>query len=154
MKRCPETASKTLCITSASTTSPRAWSDSRHASLLSFLTMRTQLCHILQPWWTHHHRQTALPVQDLLPLSAVRRKQTKQFFYQVLVACDLKSKYICNALPYLGKNPSRPSGEGINITTDNSFTFLSLAQRLLGQKTTPSSEQSTGLSGEFSRQLN
>uniref|UniRef100_A0A8C7WSF3 PiggyBac transposable element-derived protein domain-containing protein n=1 Tax=Oryzias sinensis TaxID=183150 RepID=A0A8C7WSF3_9TELE len=76
-----------------------------------------------------------------------------KFGVKFWVACDLKSKYICNVLPYLGKDPSRPSGErlsenvvmrlmdpfldkGRNVTTDNFFTSLSLAQRLLSRKTT------------------
>ncbi|CAJ1079156.1 uncharacterized protein LOC109196619 [Xyrichtys novacula] len=76
-----------------------------------------------------------------------------KFGIKFWVACDLKSKYICNVLPYLGKDPSRPSGErlsenvvmrlmepfldkGRNVTTDNFFTSLSLAQQLLRRKTT------------------
>ena len=76
-----------------------------------------------------------------------------KFGIKFWVACDLKSKYICNALPYLGKDPGRPSGErlsesvvlklmepfmdsGRTVTTDNFFTSLSLAQRLLARKTT------------------
>uniref|UniRef100_A0A3P8S7B4 PiggyBac transposable element-derived protein domain-containing protein n=1 Tax=Amphiprion percula TaxID=161767 RepID=A0A3P8S7B4_AMPPE len=76
-----------------------------------------------------------------------------KFGIKFWVAYDLKSKYICNVLPYLGKDPSRPSEErlsenvvmrlmepfldtGRNVTTDNFFTSLSLAQRLLSRKTT------------------
>ncbi|XP_032431312.1 uncharacterized protein LOC116727802 [Xiphophorus hellerii] len=76
-----------------------------------------------------------------------------KFGIKFWVACDLKSKYICNVFPYLGKDPSRPSGErlsesvvmrlmepfmdkGRTVTTDNFFTSLSLAQRLLSRKTT------------------
>ncbi|CAI5694730.1 unnamed protein product [Oreochromis niloticus] len=76
-----------------------------------------------------------------------------KFGIKFWVACDLKSKYICNVLPYLGKDPNRPSGErlsenvvmrlmepfldkGRNVTTDNFFTSLSLAQKLLRRKTT------------------
>ncbi|KAL7842461.1 hypothetical protein SRHO_G00241500 [Serrasalmus rhombeus] len=76
-----------------------------------------------------------------------------KFGIKFWVACDLKSKYICNVLPYLGKDPSRPNGErlsetvvmrlmepfmdkGRTVTTDNFFTSLSLAQRLLSRKTT------------------
>ncbi|CAL9705959.1 unnamed protein product [Knipowitschia caucasica] len=77
----------------------------------------------------------------------------EKFGIKFWVACDLKSKYICNVLPYLGKDSSRPSGErlsetvvmrlmepfldkGRNVTTDNFFTSLSLAQQLLERKTT------------------
>uniref|UniRef100_A0AAV2KAC5 PiggyBac transposable element-derived protein domain-containing protein n=1 Tax=Knipowitschia caucasica TaxID=637954 RepID=A0AAV2KAC5_KNICA len=74
-----------------------------------------------------------------------------KFGIKFWVACDLKSKYICNVLPCLGKNSSRSSGEsetvvmrlmkpfldkGRNVTTDNIFTSLPLAQRLLERKTT------------------
>ncbi|XP_041852929.1 uncharacterized protein LOC121647490 [Melanotaenia boesemani] len=75
-----------------------------------------------------------------------------KFGIKFWVACDLKSKYICNVLPYLGKDPSRPSGErlsesvvmklmepfmdkGRTVTTDNFFTSLSLAQRLRSRRT-------------------
>ncbi|XP_028818641.1 extracellular calcium-sensing receptor [Denticeps clupeoides] len=76
-----------------------------------------------------------------------------KFGIKFWVACDLKSKYICDVLPYLGKDPSRSIGErlsknvvmrliepfldkGRNVTTDNFFTSLSLAQKLLSRKTT------------------
>uniref|UniRef100_A0A8C6S5F3 PiggyBac transposable element-derived protein domain-containing protein n=1 Tax=Neogobius melanostomus TaxID=47308 RepID=A0A8C6S5F3_9GOBI len=76
-----------------------------------------------------------------------------KFGIKFWVACDLKTKYICNVLPYLGKDPSRPSGErlsesvvmrlmepfmdkGRTVTMDNFFTSLSLARRLLSRKTT------------------
>ncbi|XP_027856877.1 uncharacterized protein LOC114134454 [Xiphophorus couchianus] len=76
-----------------------------------------------------------------------------KFGIKFWVACDLKSQYICNVFPYLGKDPNRPSGErlsetvvmrlmepfmdkGRTVTTDNFFTSLSLAQRLLSRKTT------------------
>ncbi|XP_029973968.1 piggyBac transposable element-derived protein 4-like isoform X5 [Salarias fasciatus] len=76
-----------------------------------------------------------------------------KFGIKFWLACDLKSKYICNVLPDLGKDPSRPGGEtlsedvvmrlmepfldkGRNVTTDNFFTSLSLAQRLLSRNTT------------------
>ena len=76
-----------------------------------------------------------------------------KFGIKFWVACDLKTKYVCNILPYLGKDPSRPRGErvaenvvmklmepfmdkGRNVTTDNFFTSLSLAKRLLSRKTT------------------
>ncbi|XP_035988167.1 uncharacterized protein LOC110367769 isoform X3 [Fundulus heteroclitus] len=76
-----------------------------------------------------------------------------KFGIKFWVACDLKSKYICNVLPYLGKDPSGLGGErlsetvvmrlmepfmdkGRTVTTGNFFTSLSLAQRLLSQKTT------------------
>ncbi|XP_019201084.1 uncharacterized protein LOC109194765 [Oreochromis niloticus] len=85
-------------------------------------------------------------------LQCIASKPDK-FGIKFWVACDLKSKYICNVLPYLGKDPNRPSGErlsenvvmrlmepfldkGRNVTTDNFFTPLSLAQKILRRKTT------------------
>ncbi|XP_024862460.1 uncharacterized protein LOC112450618 [Kryptolebias marmoratus] len=76
-----------------------------------------------------------------------------KFGIKFWVACDLKSKYVCNIIPYLGKDPSRPTGgklsenvvmklmepfmdKGRTVTTDNFFTSLSLAKRLLCRKTT------------------
>ncbi|KAL7868645.1 hypothetical protein SRHO_G00100290 [Serrasalmus rhombeus] len=69
------------------------------------------------------------------------------------IASDLKTKYMCNSIPYLGKDPSRPKGErvsekvvmklmepylgkGRTVTTDNYFTSLSLANRLTACNTT------------------
>nr|XP_046234448.1 uncharacterized protein LOC124053391 [Scatophagus argus] len=74
-----------------------------------------------------------------------------KFGIKFWVACDLKTKYVCNILPYLGKDPTRPRGErvsesvvmrlmepfldeGRNVTTDN--FCLSLAKRLLSRNTT------------------
>ncbi|XP_073696117.1 uncharacterized protein [Garra rufa] len=68
------------------------------------------------------------------------------------MATDLETKYVCKASPYLGKDPSRQKGErlaenvvmnlmepfldkGRNVTTDNFFTSLSLAHRLLHDNT-------------------
>lgn len=63
------------------------------------------------------------------------------------IAADVKTKYCCNAMPYLGRNENRPNeislGEyvvtklmepyystGRNVCVDNFFTSLSLANRL------------------------
>uniref|UniRef100_A0A3P9KF94 PiggyBac transposable element-derived protein domain-containing protein n=1 Tax=Oryzias latipes TaxID=8090 RepID=A0A3P9KF94_ORYLA len=76
-----------------------------------------------------------------------------KFGIKFWVACDLKSKYVCNIIPYLGKDPSRPMRErlsenvvmklmepfldkGRSVTTDNFFTSVSLARQLLSRKTT------------------
>ncbi|XP_041833685.1 uncharacterized protein LOC121634792 [Melanotaenia boesemani] len=37
-----------------------------------------------------------------------------KFGIKFWVACDLKSKYVCNVIPYLGKDPSHPSGERLS----------------------------------------
>ncbi|XP_019731207.1 LOW QUALITY PROTEIN: piggyBac transposable element-derived protein 4-like [Hippocampus comes] len=69
------------------------------------------------------------------------------------IAADLDTKYMCNAIPYLGKDPTRPTGErlsenvvlklmepfldqGRTVTVDNFVTSLSLANRLLQRNTT------------------
>ncbi|XP_046827873.1 piggyBac transposable element-derived protein 4-like [Vespa crabro] len=76
-----------------------------------------------------------------------------KFGIKFWLASDVRSKYIINGFPYLGKDESRepsvPLGEfvtmklaesyvgcGRNITTDNFFTSLPLATKLLGKKTT------------------
>ena len=65
---------------------------------------------------------------------------------------DLKTKYLCNGFPYLGKDEIKPVEEslptfvvmklmdgfydqGYNVTTDNFFTSLFLAKKLLAKKT-------------------
>ncbi len=37
-----------------------------------------------------------------------------KFGIKFWVACDLKTKYVCNILPYLGKDPTRPRGERVS----------------------------------------
>jgi CO dehydrogenase/acetyl-CoA synthase gamma subunit (corrinoid Fe-S protein) len=64
-------------------------------------------------------------------------------------ASDVSRKYVLNGFPYLGKYEQRPSSMllseqvvepytscGRNITTDNFFTSMSLATKLLAKKTT------------------
>ena len=67
--------------------------------------------------------------------------------------CEVDSKYICNAIPYLGKDDDRPSNtllcehvvfsliepyqnKGYCITADNFFTTVKCATSLLAKKTT------------------
>ncbi|XP_026215427.1 activating transcription factor 7-interacting protein 1 isoform X2 [Anabas testudineus] len=76
-----------------------------------------------------------------------------KFGIKFWVASDLQSKYVCNVIPYLGKDPSPPTEErqtdnvvmmlmepfldkGRNVTTDSFFTSLKLAQRLHSRNTT------------------
>ena len=76
-----------------------------------------------------------------------------KFGIKFWLACDVKSKYIINGFPYLGKDERRdcsiPLGEfvvlklmdpftgcGRTVTTDNFFTSVSLAKKLLARKTT------------------
>ena len=66
---------------------------------------------------------------------------------------DAQTKYLCNGKPYLGKDPTRSRctdlprdvclnllqpyfGKGYNVTTDNYFTSLKLAEELMTKKTT------------------
>ena len=75
-----------------------------------------------------------------------------KFNIKFWLAVDVDTKYILNAIPYLGKEESRaPSqrlsdwvvmnlmqpylGKGRNVTTDNFFTSYSLAKQLLQKKT-------------------
>lgn len=67
------------------------------------------------------------------------------------LAVDVKSKYLVNGFPYLGKDETRPpdqtlaenvvlrltepfKGTGINVTTDNFFTSLKLAHQMKQKK--------------------
>ncbi|XP_062400077.1 piggyBac transposable element-derived protein 4-like isoform X1 [Sardina pilchardus] len=76
-----------------------------------------------------------------------------KFGIKFWVAADSQTKYMLNAFPYLGKDESRPAGEGLsenvvmrlmepflgkgrNVTTDHFFTSLALAKNLLVHETT------------------
>lgn len=76
-----------------------------------------------------------------------------KFGIKFWLCVDVDSKYMLNALPYLGKDDTRPQNQSVgenvvwrlmqpflnkgrNVTTDNFFTSVSLAQKLLSQRTT------------------
>jgi hypothetical protein len=75
-----------------------------------------------------------------------------KFGIKFWVAVDVSSKYVVNAFPYLGRDDTRPPGDslsesvvmklmqpylgkGRNVTVDNFFTSLRLAERLKKSKT-------------------
>ena len=78
-----------------------------------------------------------MPAADLYHIYG---QQTGQISYQILAAADVESKYILNAIPYLGKDEARPATQRLseslvikivdpylskvrNITIDNFFYF-------------------------------
>ncbi|KAI5089745.1 dual specificity protein phosphatase 26 isoform X1 [Silurus meridionalis] len=93
------------------------------------------------------------PTKVLCPFTQYIATKPDKFGIKFWMATDLETKYVCNASPYLEKDPSRQKGErlaenvvmnlmepflddGRNVTTDNFFTSLSLSHRLLQSKTT------------------
>ncbi|XP_031760244.1 piggyBac transposable element-derived protein 3-like [Xenopus tropicalis] len=91
------------------------------------------------------------PTKVRCPFTQYVATKPDKFGIKFWMARDLETKYVCNASPYLGKDPSRQKGErlaenvvmnlmepfldeGRNVTTDNFFT--SLSHRLLQHKTT------------------
>ncbi|XP_046711378.1 acetylserotonin O-methyltransferase 2 isoform X2 [Silurus meridionalis] len=93
------------------------------------------------------------PTKVRCPFTQYIATKPDKFGIKFWMATDLETKYVCNASPYLGKDPSRQKGErlaenvvmslmepflddGRNVTTDNFFTSLSLSHRLLQRKTT------------------
>ncbi|GBP98328.1 PiggyBac transposable element-derived protein 4 [Eumeta japonica] len=76
-----------------------------------------------------------------------------KFGIKFWLCVDVDSKFVLNGFPYLGKDESRPQNQslsesvvmrlvepfantGRNVTTDNFFTSLSLANNLLAKRTT------------------
>uniref|UniRef100_A0AAR2K0Y7 BED-type domain-containing protein n=1 Tax=Pygocentrus nattereri TaxID=42514 RepID=A0AAR2K0Y7_PYGNA len=93
------------------------------------------------------------PTKVRCPFTQYISSKPDKFGVKFWVAFDLSTKYMCNAIPYLGKDPDRPKGErvsenvvmklmkpylgkGRTVATDNYFTSLSLANRLLESNTT------------------
>ncbi|KAI5099947.1 dual specificity protein phosphatase 26 isoform X1 [Silurus meridionalis] len=93
------------------------------------------------------------PTKVRCPFTQYIATKPDKFGIKFWLATDLETKYVCNASPYLGKDPSRQKGErlaenvvmnlmepfldnGRNVTTDNFFTSMSLSHRLLQRKTT------------------
>ena len=80
-------------------------------------------------------------------------KKPDKFGTKFWLLVDAKSKYLCNGKPYLGKDPTRTREndlsadvclwlmqpfvkKGYNVTMDNIFTSINLADKLKAQKTT------------------
>jgi hypothetical protein len=76
-----------------------------------------------------------------------------KFGIKFWIAADVKSKYLVNGIPYLGKDETRSAnerlsenvvmclmtpymGKGRNVTTDNFFTSVNLGQKLMAKNTT------------------
>ncbi|XP_013884959.1 piggyBac transposable element-derived protein 4 isoform X2 [Austrofundulus limnaeus] len=93
------------------------------------------------------------PTKVRCPFTQYISSKPDKFGIKFWIAADLETKYMCNAIPYLGKDPSRPKGErlsenvviklmepflgkGRTVTMDNFFTSMSLANRLLNHNTT------------------
>uniref|UniRef100_A0A3B3DUE4 PiggyBac transposable element-derived protein domain-containing protein n=1 Tax=Oryzias melastigma TaxID=30732 RepID=A0A3B3DUE4_ORYME len=122
------------------------------------------------------------PTKVRCPFLQYIASKPDKFGIKFWIAADLNTKYMCNAIPYLGKDPNRDIGErladnvvtrlmepfldrGRTVTMDNFFTSLSLANRLLQHNTTllgtvnkirrevPEQAKNTKEREEFSTQL-
>ena len=87
------------------------------------------------------------------PFIQYMANKPNKFGIKFWLLTDAQSKYLCNGKPYLGKDPSRSRcsdlpgdvcltllqpyyKKGYNVTTDNYFTSLKLAEELKQKKTT------------------
>ncbi|XP_068201199.1 piggyBac transposable element-derived protein 4-like [Palaemon carinicauda] len=92
------------------------------------------------------------PTKCRCPFTQYIASKPDKFGIKFWLAADAKSKYLLNGFPYLGKDESRPSnqplseyvvlkltepytGKGRNVTTDNFFTSVKLAEKLLAKNT-------------------
>ena len=88
------------------------------------------------------------PCQARCPFLQYMVNKPDKFGIKFWLLTDAQSKYLCNGKPYLGKDPSDLPGDvcltllqpyykkGYNVTTDNYFTSLKLAEELKQKKTT------------------
>ncbi|XP_068233497.1 piggyBac transposable element-derived protein 4-like [Palaemon carinicauda] len=92
------------------------------------------------------------PTKSRCPFTQYIASKPDKFGIKFWLAAYAKSKYLLNGFPYLGKDKSRPSnqplseyvvlkltesytGKGRNVTTDNFFTSVKLAEKLLAKNT-------------------
>ncbi|XP_068250733.1 piggyBac transposable element-derived protein 4-like [Palaemon carinicauda] len=92
------------------------------------------------------------PTKCRCPFTQYIATKPDNFGIKFWLVADAKSKYLLNGFPYLGKDESRPSnqplseyvvlkltepytGKGRNVTTDNFFTSVKLAEKLLAKNT-------------------
>lgn len=93
------------------------------------------------------------PTKARYPFTQYMASKPDKFGIKFWLAVDAKSKYLVNGFPYLGKDEHRPAneslseyvvlqlmgpylGKGRNVTTDNFFTSVKLAEKLEKKKTT------------------
>ena len=92
------------------------------------------------------------PTKARCPFTQYIASKPDKFGIKFWLAVDTKSTYLLNGFPYLGKDVHRPDGtplsehvvmklldpylgKGRNVTTDNFFTSLKLAEKLEAKKT-------------------
>ena len=93
------------------------------------------------------------PCKTRCPFIQYMANKPDKFVIKFWLLADAQTKYLCNGKPYLGKDPTQSRctdlpgdvclnllqpyfGKGYNVTTDNYFTSLKLAEELMTKKTT------------------
>ena len=93
------------------------------------------------------------PCKTRCPFIQYMANKPDKFGIKFWLLTDAQSKYLCNGKPYLGRDPNRSRcsdlpgdvcltvlqpyyKKGYNVTTDNYFTSLKLAEELKQKKTT------------------
>ena len=111
----------------------------------------SQACYIPGPFITVDEQ--LFPSKTRCPFTQFMPDKPDKYGQKFFVATDKESKYVINMFPYLGKEDKRPDGErlgdhvvkrlvdpylnkGRNVTCDNYFTSLKLAEFLKSKKTT------------------